>query len=537
MQVTHKPLVIPGTIGAQVNTRVKTKTGIIAYFLERRARLNTKWRGELRPGGGYASDVTPPKFWRGVTGHTAGLNPFVIGNIVPRSGAPVGVHYDSGERIGCDPITWFQKKLIGNPSVGLMSTPAAGKSTAMRVMMTGLAAHGTINMVIGDIKDEHGAVIKNLGGKRVRLAPGRGCINVLDPGGFHEAMRLVEAKFPDPTDPTRVKLTRELLTDMHLRRSELVLALIEVQRGQPADEVEEALIGMGLEHMYEADPTHVPILEDLLAYLKEPHVDLKELCNWNGEYERYLNEVHRLLMTLSAICKSRSFGSMFNGHTEIVEEDGTVTSELDYSGGIAFDISGIKSAQTKLMAAAYLVTWIVTFGIIETSHALADEGVRERESFMAWMDEFWQPLAASSGIVDRVNRVGRTNRTVGVGTGVAMHTTDDLRNLKSDQDRAKAEGILNRCGMLWFGGLPHTEVEKVSDRITRLRDTETEQIVSWWNPALEETDDMLPGRGCFMIKRGELPGIPVRVLLTKTEIDKKLHETSARMLPPTTIKH
>ena len=49
--------------------------------------------------------------------------------------------------------------MIQNPSIAFMSNPAAGKSTAMRVMMTGMAAHGVINMVIGDIKDEHGATI------------------------------------------------------------------------------------------------------------------------------------------------------------------------------------------------------------------------------------------------------------------------------------------------------------------------------------------------------------------------------------------
>lgn len=515
---------IPGTIGEFAESRIKTRSTLLTRMLENRERMSTKWRGGTNKGGGFAADVAPPLTYRGTTKQTCGLNPFVLGNSVPRVGAPVGVHYDTNEPVGCDPLAWFQAGLIGNPSCAWMSAPAAGKSTAMRTVMTGFAASGGINLVIGDIKNEHGAIIERLGGNRLPMSPGRGTLNVLDPGNIHAALDTVRRQLGGTRQGEKVM--EVLLSDMHVRRMDMVCALVAIHRGSDADGVEETIIDLCLRGMYEQNPQRVPVLSDLLEALTIPSEDLLDTISprkdmpVDDKKARYFDRMDNLLTDLASICRSGTYGAMFNGPTTV---------DLDYENGLAFDISGINAAQTKLIAAAYLVTWLVAFGMIETSHTLADAGIGPRRKFMAWMDEFWQPLAASKGMVDRTNRVGRTNRTIGVATGIALHTMDDLETLPDEEDRRKARGMINRCGMQWFGGLAKEEAEKIDAKIGLSR-PEIEQLMEWNNPAFEEEDGVIPGRGCFLIKRSEqLPGIPVRVRLTEVELAEKLHDTSARL--------
>lgn len=524
----------PGLIGDFAETRIKTSTGLLTRMLENRERMSTKWRGSTKKGGGFAADVTPPLLFRGTTKQTCGLNPFVLGNSVPRVGAPMGVHYDTNEPVGCDPLSWVLAGMIGNPSVAFMSAPAAGKSTAMRVMMRGLAAHGVINLIIGDIKNEHGQTIEADGGLRIPVSPGRGTLNVLDPGNIHEALELVESKLGGTSQEEKVR--EALLADMHVRRMDMVCALIAIHRGSDADGVEETIVDLCLREMYEKDPARVPILSDLLDELISPSEALLTTISPRRDIDekekrtKYFARLDDLLTDLAAICRSGTYGAMFNGPTSVVGRDGNLTGKIDYEKGLAFDISGINPAQTKLMAAAYLVTWLVSFGIIETSHTLADAGIAPRRQFMAWMDEFWQPLKASKGMVDRTDRVGRTNRTIGVGTAIALHTMNDLKTLPDEEDRNKAIGMIDRCGMQWYGGLPRNEVERISASVVKFSGPETDQLVEWHNPAFEEEDGVIPGRGCFLIKRGEqLPGIPVRVMLTEAEIAEKIHDTSKRL--------
>lgn len=516
---------IPGTIGAFASKKkIKTRTGFFAHMVENHERMSTKWRGESKRGGGYAVNVTPFPMFRGTTKQTPGLNPWTTGNNVPRIGAPMGVHYDTDEKLGCDPLSWHRAGMIGNPSIAFMSTPSAGKSTAMRVMMRGLTAHGTINMIIGDVKNEHGEQMKKDGGTHCALGPSLGCLNVLDPGNIRALLAQVDATLGDTPAATECKA--KLIEDLHQRRSELTCALLSIQRGENLTRNEEGVVYTALKSMYEAAPHRVPILEDLRAYVKDPvSDDVKDAMDWDGDTARYLSRVDRLRLDLAGLCRSGILGPMFNGQTTV---------NLNADRGIVFDVSALRQSPPETLAAAYLVAWIVSFGIIEASHTLADYGVTRRREYMAWMDEFWLPLSASKGIVDRVNRVGRTNRTDGVGYCITVHTMDDFKALRDDEDRAKAAGMINRTGMQWFGGLPEPELEKISEEVVRLPDTAAAQLKEWYNPAFEEEDGLIPGRGCFAIVRGSLPIIPVRVILTETEIRQRLHDTNKRMFDQAT---
>lgn len=510
---------IPGTIGDFGTRKIQTRTSLLTRALENRERMSTQWRGKKKRGGGYAVNVTPFPMFRGSTKQTCGLNPWISGNNVPRIGAPMGIHYDTLENLGCDPLSWHQAGLITNPSLAFMSSPSAGKSTAARVMMRGMTAHGVKHMTIGDIKNEHGEQAEKDGANHVVLSPNGGCLNVLDPGNIQAILDKIDLKLGDTEDARKCR--DAVLSDFHNRRAEITQALIAIQRGGELIGYEESVIYSALKEMYETDPARVPVLEDLRGFIKNPPTDgIKELCDWDNDESRYQDRVDKLRLDLAAVCRSGTLGPMFNGPTTV---------DLRHDQGMVFDISAVRRAAPKILSAAYLVTWIVAFGIIETSHILADYEVHDREQFAAWLEEFWLALSASKGIVDKVNRVGRTNRTDGVAIIYLVHTLNDFKALPDAEDRAKAAGILNKCGMKWFGGLPRPELEKISEEVTKLSKSAMDQLEDWDNPAFSDEDGVIPGRGCFAIVRAGQPIIPVRVLLTETERRQSLHDTDKRL--------
>ena len=66
-------------------------------------------------------------------------------------------------------------------------------------------------------------------------------------------------------------------------------------------------------------------------------------------------------------------------------------------------------------------------------------------------------------------------------------------------------------------------------RVTKLKAEEIELLVSWNAPPPLGDKGTMPGRGKFLIKIGEAPGIPVDVLLTEAERAAGIHDTNKRM--------
>ena len=99
----------------------------------------------------------------------------------------------------------------------------------------------------------------------------------------------------------------------------------------------------------------------------------------------------------------------------------------------------------------------------------------------------------------------------------------------------KARGFVERAGMVLCGGLPTAEMPGLTSAVPLSR-TEQHMLVSWtdppaWDPDTgSETDP--PGRGNFLIKVGGRPGIPIRVELTRAELEvndtNKLWHTTSR---------
>ena len=102
----------------------------------------------------------------------------------------------------------------------------------------------------------------------------------------------------------------------------------------------------------------------------------------------------------------------------------------------------------------------------------------------------------------------------------------------------KAQGFVERAGMVICGGLPPAEMPKLNQALPFSR-AEQDLMTGWadppaWDPiAGRETEP--PGRGKFLIKVGGRPGIPVKVELTDAELaindTNKAWHTPSRLDP------
>ncbi|WP_196823223.1 ATP/GTP-binding protein [Arthrobacter sp. CAN_A6] len=548
------------TGNASARTKARTKTGKKAAKKARtgstavKAALRPGPRGYKGRGMGEAQLLHPVKEMRGTNYQVCGLYPFPMGGGAPLEGVPLGRNLLSNEPVCCDPISWFQNvRLISNPSAFVMANPGLGKSSLLRRMAIGLCAFGVNPMILGDIKGEHIDMIEKLGGKGLPLGRGIGHINPLDDAGALDAAKRLS--------PVK---REELLTELHARRRGLIAALIAILRKKPLDEREESILDrclMVLETEHNPAGT-VPVMADLRAVLKARPAEVREVALDRGSNERYDTITEGLESSLNSLCGAGAFGDMFSRQS---------THKIDATTPMAFDLSRISQAENDLRAATLMACWSAGFGTVTTSNMLADDGVIERQRFLVILDELWNTLAAGPGIVDQVNALTRLNREWGVGQIMASHTPSDLKAVKDEADRHKAQGIMDRCGIKILGGLARSEMPLLTQSVP-LSMREQEQLAAWqdppaWNRAGEDamrytnddvfrrtdqsfTDDELaawledddnaawynddrttqppPGQGKFFIKVGSRAGIPFSMEFTPTERRSRVHDTEKK---------
>ncbi len=511
-------------------------------------------RGHKGRGLGEAQLLHPIREMRGTNYQVCGLFPFPMGGGSPLEGVPLGRNLLSGEPVCCDPISWFLKlRVISNPSAFVMANPGLGKSSLLRRMAIGLAAFGVWPLILGDIKGEHVAMIEHLGGAVLPLGRGVGHINPLDDCGAVAAAKLLS--------PARAE---ELLDELHSRRRSLIASLIAILRKKPLDEREESILDRCLtvlEARHAATGT-VPVMADLRQVLKDKPVQVREVALDRGDDARYEDITEGLESSLNSLCGSGAFGQMF-AHPS--------TNRIDASRPMVFDLSRISQTESDLRAATLMACWSAGFGTVTTSNMLADDGVIERQRFLVILDELWNTLAAGPGIVDQVNALTRLNREWGVGQIMASHTPSDLMAVRGEEDRAKAKGIMDRCGIKILGGLAKSEMPLLTESVP-LSMREQEQLAIWqdppaWNRRGDEameytnddvyaptdqafTDDELtqwladeenaawffddrtttppPGQGKFFIKVGSRAGIPFSMEFTPTERRSQVHDTEKK---------
>jgi hypothetical protein len=343
------------------------------------------WRGR---GQGEAAYVTAADEWRGTSVQVCGLWPFVGGSGTPILGVPIGVHTDTGAPFGGDPISWFMHGMINNPSMFVLGLPHYGKSTLVRHIVLGLAGRGINPLILGDLKPDYVDLIKAMGGQVISLGPGRGHLNVLDPGeATSAAVRLLTAaeehrakanRATDEGEKKRLlaaavkaeKLAEELMADAHNRRLNMITALITIVRNQKPSAHEESMIDRAL-HILDERLDRVALIGDLIEVIKDAPAELRDIALDRGDMERYLDATDQLRQSLYSLDGSGRFGDMFSKPTD---------QPMDLSKPVVFDLSGISDTQRDIQAASLLACWSTGFATVQVAHALADAGLEQRRN-------------------------------------------------------------------------------------------------------------------------------------------------------------
>lgn len=442
--------------------------------------------------GGAAGVVRPAPEFRGTTNQVCGLWPFTSSTGLPLVGVPIGQHTVSGATVCSDPISWFDRKgLIANPSLLVLGRAALGKSSLVRRMALGLAAFGVNLLAPGDLKPDFSGLVHALDGSVQQVGRGRGAINVVDGSAtFAVARRLTGSR-------------REwLIEDSRLRRLHTISTLIEVNRRAPVSDTDEGIIGAALS-LLDARRQHgdEPTLIDLMHVIREAPDELRLMVEVSND-DDYHAEVRPLLRSIRALANG-ALGTVFAQKTTV---------PMDITRPMSIDISAIPEADVKLSAAVLAACWGEAFAAIQAYHELVDAGLEEPRNWIVILDELWRVLGAGEHMVKRVDALTRLDRNTGVGTVMVTHNTDDAAGAIA--------ALAKRAGYFAFGGQTPAEVPNLA-RLTEMSRGEMDIITQWsapegWGGNGDQRPDP-PGVGCFLIKVGSLPGIPVRVLLTPDE--------------------
>jgi hypothetical protein len=470
--------------------------------------------GNTGAGGGSSRLLESPREWRGSTRQVCGLWPFVAGSTTPYSGAPLGIDLDSNSPVGCDPIAWFIDGIINNPSVFALALPGYGKSTLVRHMIVGMNGRGIIPLIPGDLKPDYVDEIEAMDGEVIQLAPGRGHLNILDPG----ELSTIAVQLPP-------QVREKLLVDAHTRKLQLLLALITILRKGPVTPNEESILDEALKYL-EVHHEGVPVVKDLLEVINSRPQVLRDIALDRGDEDRYRDATDALVASLMSLDGRGRFGDMFSKPT---------SATLSMDRPAVFDISQIGDIHRDVQAAALLACWTTTFASVEIAHTLADEGLAPRRNYFVVLDELWRALRAGSEMVNRIDALTRLNRQDGVGQAMITHTMSDLEALPTQSERDTARGFVERSGMVITGALPRAEMKKLRQAIT-VSEAEAARLVSWADPGSwsrimrrrkrSGAPRKAPGVGKFMIKVGGRPGISTEVKLTQVEI--ALNNTNKR---------
>lgn len=471
-------------------------------------------RGRNIAGGGLSRLFEAPREWRGSTRQVCGLWPWAAGASAPYSGSPLGIDLDSQSPIGCDPISWFKDGIINNPSAFVLALPGYGKSTMVRHMILGMNGRGIIPIIPGDLKPDYVDLIQAMDGQVIQLAPGRGHLNILDPGEVSQIAGSLPAR-----------LAERLLVDAHTRKIQMLIALISILRKGKVTDNEEAILDTALT-LLEQRHRGVPVVQDLLDVIISRPQELQDVALDRGDENRYKDATDALVASLMSLNGKGRFGDMFSKHT---------SAKLSMDRPAVFDISQISDIHRDVQAAALLACWSTTFASVEVSHALADAGLGRRRNYFVALDELWRALRAGADMVDRIDSLTRLNRNDGVSQAMITHTMSDLESLATETEIKKAKGFVERSGMVITGALPKSEMAKLRS-VLPLSEAEADRLVSWADPgswsriarnrARSGAPKQAPGVGKFMLKVGGRPGISVAVKLTASEV--ALNNTNKR---------
>ncbi|AEV86825.1 Replicative DNA helicase [Actinoplanes sp. SE50] len=394
---------------------------------------------------------------------------------------------------------------VANPSGQFLVTRAfiaTHNSTIVKRLVTGMSGCGTHTLILGDTKPDYTPLVRHLEGQVIRVGRGLDRINPLDSGPLGAVLSRMGAEE-----------SRQLRLEVRGRRMSLLLALCALVRGGPLSNTEEVILGRAIDVLAERLP-HDPTVPDVLHLVESGADELRAAARARTEGE-YRRRVDQLVPTLALLCEG-SLRGVFDGPT-------STALDLD-APAVSVDISQVAAAGDQLVAAAMLCTWSYGYAMVDAAAALADHGLAPRRQYLGVMDELWRALRGASGLVEHADALTRLNRQKGMASVMVTHSLADLDALPTEADRAKAQGFIERAAIKILAGLPPRELARVND-VVRLSGREQDLVASWAAPEAWFTGAAHPGRGKYLIKTGERPGLPVAMTLVDEEIP--LYDTDA----------
>lgn len=480
-------------------------------------------RGWLRRGGGYCGYVRPVPEWQGTTVQVCGLWPFGVHGSLPALGIPSGVHERTGAPVCVDPLSWFEGGITTSPSAAIFGLNGLGKSSLCKRWITGWVDQGVVPIVASDVKPDYSRLISAVGGTVATAGAHDSAINVLDISASLAAADRLEHETADPVVGHR--LAQRIRAAAVDARNTVLAGLVAINRGTAnAQEVgirdwEKALIDQATLVLDQRFGPGEAVLDDLVTVIEEGADELRAQVAESADPAEYTTFVKPFVRSLKALT-SGALGTTFAGRNTV---------DLDVTRPLSIDISAIGKSNTTLKAAVMLACWARVMLDVETLHVLADGGLAERRRFAIVFEELWNVLGAAGGMVDRLDELSRLNRTYGTAVVWLFHSLTDFAKLRTAEERAAANGLVERCGLLCIFGVPKKELDAIAG-VVELTSGERSRLASWKADAPVDPETgragRPPGQGRYLLKTSARAGTPVR--FDRSALEVPLHDTNER---------
>lgn len=483
-------------------------------------------------GGGRWARAPAPPAWYGASVQACGIYPFGAGTARPTSGAPLGRDQHSNTAVAFDHHSLYMDGVISSPSMMLFGINGVGKSSTAQTIMLGMMGRGIVPAVFNPLKKgEHTPLVERAGGSVFEFGPtARHQLNLLSLGPLGRAAGKVGG--------VQGEELRRLAAWKIVQQTQIAL---RVSRGDiltdAEDHVVEALVDDILTRLQR------PVTGDLIGAYQSPsdHVLARTghptVASFHDRYASLGESIRALL--------GGDLGRLLGGTSSVELDPGN-------RGGFCFDTSSIPSTAAKLLSTAMLMSWSMGMDAIDAHWELAKYEAAQAEAAAAagerytpkvtWsgystlMDEFWYPIRSTPGIVDLVDALSRSNRSVGTAEMKITHSPKDMLSLPNADDREKARGLAERSGLLGLMALTRADLEELS-KVKALTSREIDEAAGFnaapaWSklPAAGRVDRdeqaPPPGAGKVLFKVEGRAGISVQMVRTATQ--KSLHITDQR---------
>lgn len=406
----------------------------------------------------------------------ASLFPFAAGSGAPRDGIPIGHHLFWGEAVHLDPFAWLAAGLTTNTGMFHLGQPGTGKSAFAKRQIVGMAAAGVRPVVLGDPKGEYAALVQRLGGQVIRMGQGAGIDPLAVPAGL------------DPAEG-------------RTRRLSLVLALCALlRRDRPLRSGEHLLLAAALDEVESGrGGTTLP---RLVAEVRAPSPAVLAAAGVRT-LDQYDLMSQELRWTLELLVRGPLLGLL----------DARSPQQFDPGApAVAVDLAGMDD--DTLLAAGMLCAWAWGWAAVNRADG--------QSRWLMVIDELWRALRGTTGMVEHIDALTRLNRSRGIASLMITHSLQDLEALRDPADVAKAMGFIDRSGIVVLSGLPRRELDAVA-QVVPLSEAEKDLVAGWSAADRWRAGRAHPGRGRYLVKAGDRPGLPVFMQLTAQE--SRLYDT------------